>query len=170
VESGLSEFMKTVQNLPLAAIAEKVEKTLDGMEKLVTSPDIKETLVSIHQTVDEAHVFLRNLDSQVKPLATSTQLTLSEAKKLFRDGGQLARNLDSRIPSLIASLEDTSKAAGLTMKEANNAVDRFAGANSAVRLELIKTLSEFSDAARSVRILAQYLENHPEALIKGKGN
>jgi len=169
-ESTLSALAKTLENIPLGEIADKFEKTLDGIEKLVNSPDLNATLVSLHQTVDEADVFLRNLDSQVKPLATSTQLTLSEAKKLFRDGGQLARNLDSRIPSLIASLEDTSKAAGLTMKEADNAVDRFAGANSAVRLELIKTLSEFSDAARSVRILAQYLENHPEALIKGKGN
>jgi paraquat-inducible protein B len=169
VESGLSEFMKTVQNLPLAAIADKVEKTLDGMEKLVNSPDIKETLVSLHQTVDEAHVFLRNLDSQVKPLATSTQLTLSDAQKLFKNGAQLASNLDSRIPKLVASLEDTSNSAGVTMKGVNNAVERFGGTNSPMRLELIKTLNEFSAAARSFRILAEYLANHPEALIKGKG-
>ena len=55
------------------------------------------------------------------------------------------------------------------MKTANNAVERFAGANSPIRSELIKTLNEFSAAARSFRVLAQYLENHPEALIKGKG-
>jgi paraquat-inducible protein B len=169
VESGLSEFMKTVQNLPLEEIADKVEKTLDGMEKLVNSPDTKETLVSIHQTVDEAHVFLRNLNSQVKPLATSTELTLSEARKLFKNGAQLAGDLDSRIPKLIASLESTSNAAGVTMKTANGALERFAGADSPIRSELIKTLNEFSAAARSFRILAQYLESHPESLIKGKG-
>lgn len=169
VQSGLSEFMKTVQNLPLAAIADKVEKTLDGMEKLVTSPDIKETLVSVHQTVDEANVFLRNLDSQVKPLSTSTQLTLSDAQKLFKNGAKLAADLDSRIPKLVASLESTSDGAGATMRTVNNAVERFGGANSPLRLELIKTLNEFSAAARSFRILAEYLENHPEALIKGKG-
>jgi paraquat-inducible protein B len=168
-ESSLSALSKTLENIPLGEIADKVEKTLDGIEKLVNSPDLNETLVSLHQTVDEAHVFLRHLDSQVKPLSTSTQLTLGEAKKLFKNGAQLAGNLDSRIPALIASLEDTSKAAGVTMKGANNAVERFAGANSPVRLELIKTLNEFSAAARSFRVLAEYLENHPEALIKGKG-
>jgi len=102
-------------------------------------------------------------------LATSTQLTLSEAKKLFGNAAQLARNLDSRIPPLIASLEDTSNAAGVTMKGANNAVERFAGANSPVPFELIKTLNELSAAARSFRVLTEYLENHPEALISGKG-
>lgn len=168
-ESSLSALSKTLENIPLAEIADKVEKTLDGIEKLVNSPDLKETLVSVHQTVDEAHVFLRHLDSQVKPLATSTELTLSEAKKLFKNAAQLASNLDSRIPPLIASLEDTSNAAGGTMKGVNNAVERFAGANSPLRLELIKTLNEFSAAARSFRVLAEYLENHPEAFIKGKG-
>ncbi len=169
LESGLSEFMKTVQNLPLAEIANKVEKTLDAIEKLATSPDLKQSLVSFHQTVDEIHVFVQHLDNEVKPLSTSTQLTLDEAKKLFKDAAQLARNLDSRIPPLIASLEDTSKAAGVTMKTADNAIERYAGANSPVRIELIKTLSEFSAAARSFRVLTEYLENHPEALIKGKG-
>ena|SRR5208337_1828637 len=168
-ESSLSALENKLENLPLTEIADKVEKTLDGIEKLVNSPDLKETLVSIHQTVDEAHVFLRNLDSQVKPLATSTQLTLSEAKKLFKNGAQLASDLDSRIPKLIASLEDTSKSAGVTMKSADNAIERYAGANSPIRSELINTLNEFSAAARSFRVLAEYLENHPEALIKGKG-
>ncbi|MGA2938277.1 MAG: MlaD family protein [Syntrophobacteraceae bacterium] len=168
-ESSLAALSKTLGNIPLAEIADKFEKTLDGIEKLVNSPDLKETLDSLHQTVDQAYAFLRDLDSQVKPLATSTQLTLSEAKELFGNAAQLARNLDSRIPPLIASLEDTSKAAGVTMKGANKAVEGFAGANSPVRFELIKTLNEFSSAARSFRVLAEYLENHPEALIKGKG-
>jgi paraquat-inducible protein B len=34
--------------------------------------------------------------------------------------------------------------------------------------ELSNTLLEVSRAARSVRVLADYLERHPEALIRGK--
>jgi len=168
-ESSLSVLSKTLGNIPLAEIADKLEKTLSGIEKLVNSPDLQGTLVALHQTVDRVDAFVRDLDSQVKPLATSTQLTLSEAKELFGNAAQLARNLDSRTAPLIASLEDTSKAAGVTMKGVNKAVEGFAGANSPVRLELINTLNEFSAAARSFRILAEYLENHPETLIKGKG-
>ena len=168
-ESSLAALSKTLGNIPLAEIADKFEKTLDGIEKLVNSPDLQETLVSIHRTVDQVDAFLKDLDNQVKPLATSTQLTLNEAKKLFENVAQLARNLDSRIPPLIASLEDTSNAAGATMKGTNKAIEGFTGANSPVRHELIKALNEFSTAARSFRVLAEYLENHPEALIKGKG-
>jgi paraquat-inducible protein B len=40
--------------------------------------------------------------------------------------------------------------------------------NSVLGAELGKTLQEVSGAARSVRVLADYLERHPEALIRGK--
>ena len=40
--------------------------------------------------------------------------------------------------------------------------------NSVLGTELGNTLQEVSRAARSVRILADYLERHPEALIRGK--
>ncbi len=168
-ESSLSALSKTLENIPLAVIADKVEKTLDGIEKLVNSSDLQESLVSLHQTIDQAHEFVRALDSQVMPLATSTRLTLSEAKKLFGNAAQLARNLDSSIPPLIASLEGTSEAASATMTGVNKALEGYAGANSPVRYELIKTLNELSAAARSFRAFAEYMENHPEALIKGKG-
>ena len=168
-ESSLSALSKTLETIPIAEIADKVEKTLDGIEKLVNSPDLQETLVSLHQTIDQAHAFVRALDSQVMPLATSTRLTLSEAKKLFGNAAQLAHNLDVAIPPLIASLEGTSEAASVTMKDANKAMEGFTGANSPVRYELIKTLNELSAAARSFRVFAEYMQNHPEALIRGKG-
>src|SRR5260370_30958610 len=40
--------------------------------------------------------------------------------------------------------------------------------NSAQVQQLGNTLQEVSRAARSVRVLADYLERHPEALIRGK--
>jgi paraquat-inducible protein B len=168
IESSLSELAKSVQNLPLAEIGDKLVKTLDGTAKLVNSPEIKEILVSLRETLKTAHSLVRNVDGQVKPLASGADLTLSEARKALGSAAQLLKSLDARIPQLVASLEDTSKTAGLTLKGANNAIDGLAGDNSPVRTELLKTLSEFSSAARSFRVLAQYIENHPEALVRGK--
>jgi paraquat-inducible protein B len=55
------------------------------------------------------------------------------------------------------------------MTGVNKAMEGYTGANSPVRYELIKTLNELSAAARSFRTFAEYMESHPEALIKGKG-
>jgi paraquat-inducible protein B len=54
------------------------------------------------------------------------------------------------------------------MRVADKAINGYAGDDSPVRIELLKTLNEFAAAARSVRVLADYIENHPEALVRGK--
>ena len=40
--------------------------------------------------------------------------------------------------------------------------------NSPAAVNLNSALKELSAAARSIRVLADYLEQHPEALVKGK--
>jgi len=40
---------------------------------------------------------------------------------------------------------------------------------SPVRYELVNALKELAGAMRSMRVLADYLERHPEALVQGKG-
>jgi len=40
--------------------------------------------------------------------------------------------------------------------------------DSPIYHELARTLQELSTAARSIRLMADYLERHPDALIKGK--
>jgi paraquat-inducible protein B len=43
------------------------------------------------------------------------------------------------------------------------------GKRSPTRADLENTLKELAGAARSLRVLADYLEQHPDALLKGKG-
>jgi paraquat-inducible protein B len=43
------------------------------------------------------------------------------------------------------------------------------GQDSQLRYDLNATLRELAGAARSIRVFADYLERHPEALIRGKG-
>ena len=42
------------------------------------------------------------------------------------------------------------------------------GGNSQVRRDLERLMDQFSDAARSVRLLADFLDQHPEALLRGR--
>jgi paraquat-inducible protein B len=43
------------------------------------------------------------------------------------------------------------------------------GQDSPLQHEMRQAIKELGDAARAVRILTDYLERHPEALIYGKG-
>ncbi len=49
------------------------------------------------------------------------------------------------------------------------AVEKTLAPNAPLQSEAYRVLNELSAAARSLRIMADYLERHPEALLRGKG-
>ena len=64
----------------------------------------------------------------------------------------------------LASLNKTIIQADETLKT----VDAMFAADAPLPQELQQALQELTEAARSLRVLADYLERHPEALLKGK--
>lgn len=56
-----------------------------------------------------------------------------------------------------------------TINDVNHLISGRSGASADTLINLNRTLSNVSEAARSVRNLTDYLEQHPEALLKGKG-
>jgi paraquat-inducible protein B len=65
---------------------------------------------------------------------------------------------------LLESLTQTSNAAQATLKSADQMMD------PSMRFEMARLLRQLTEISRSVRALSNYLEQHPEALIKGKGS
>ncbi|MBV9345040.1 MAG: MCE family protein [Gammaproteobacteria bacterium] len=116
-------------------------------------PDMEAKLSSI----------LAKIDSM--PLAEIGQRTSSALKTLnqtLSDAGALLRHVDvSTVPELKKTLADLDK----VLDGANaTLVDRDAPGQQALR----EALAEVANAARSLRALTDYLERHPEALIRGK--
>jgi len=64
----------------------------------------------------------------------------------------------------IGDLDQTLVSGRSTLDNANKLVEP----DSALAADLSNTLQEVTRAARSLRVLADYLERHPEALIRGK--
>lgn len=78
----------------------------------------------------------------------------------------LTRDVGPDLESLVKSLRDTADSAQSTL----NAVQGVMGnnANNAGNTDLPRLMQELGDAARSVRVLADYLDRHPEALLRGR--
>jgi len=65
---------------------------------------------------------------------------------------------------LIKSMRATSDAAQRTLALIQNR----AGGNAPASTDLPQLMNELSQAARSVRELADYLDRHPDALLRGR--
>lgn len=75
--------------------------------------------------------------------------------------------------TLVANLNATAapaiRATLAQVQETLSAADTLLQDDAPLQLDLRRVLRELSQAARSIRTLADYLERHPEALIRGKG-
>src|SRR3954464_7584537 len=79
--------------------------------------------------------------------------------------------LTTRVPALADSLRRTADAATTTLTTANGtlrSVDAMTGSDSQLRLGALGLIAELTGTARSFRALADYLERHPESLVRGK--
>ena len=72
------------------------------------------------------------------------------------------------VPALKTALDDARGALGAAEKMLTSTEANLTGAAAPGQLELRSAMSELARAARSLRVLADYLERHPEALIRGK--
>ncbi len=109
---------------------------------------------------------------QLQTLEASVTSILNKLERMPLDqiGNDLRKNLANLDLTLTAARGTLNNADG-TLLSARTTIDNannFVEPNSAQSQELDNMLIEISRAARSVRVLADYLERHPEALVRGK--
>ena len=137
--------------------------TADFSEKYPVLPTMRGTLGVITEDarilVDE----LRQVGQKINSLLDSEEFRISMANlsETLQNVKQISAQLDQdAAPKITAILTD----AEATLADAQ---ELFAS-NSTTRTEINRILVELAEAAQSIRLLADYLEQNPEALIKGK--
>lgn len=134
---------------PLEAITSSLTKLLGKLEALPLAEigqDLRESVASI-----KALAGSEELREAVRGLSG----TMGEAQR----AGQRLNN------ELMPALE-------ATLKQTQQALANFSAVvtpQSPLYAEVQRMIRELTDAARSIRVMADYLERHPEALITGKG-
>ena len=189
VPSNLDQILETIQRLPLEDIISKLHTAMSAIAEFATSPELKEAISSLNQTVKAVQSMVRNLDSRIEPLSSDLSNTVKEIQKLaqnldvqikpltsglsdtMKESQKLLRGIEGRVPAVSASLENTFKAAEGAARQAEktlSTVENMAVEHGDLPYELAKALKELSGAARSLRVVADYIERHPESFIKGK--
>jgi paraquat-inducible protein B len=145
----------------------------DGVIVLPTVPgaldairaDLTELMNKLHKLpIEEIGNELRNTMRGASELTNSEDLrhALANLNKTLANSQQLTAQLnENTAPALEKTLNEAITT--LTALQQNVLQE-----DSAIYFELTRTLTELSNAARSVGEFADYLERHPDALIKGK--
>jgi len=185
VRTAMQELTKKVEKIPIDELFAKILSAVEGIEKVVKSPEIPETVHSINEAVKEikplaanlgeavkdVRKLVQNVDNRVGPLASSIEGTVN-------DYGKLARSADNKIETLslglgdtikeiqkaVSSIEKTLVEAQLTLAQAKQTLSE----DSTLSYEITETLQELQKGARSIRLLADDLKRRPESVLWGK--
>ena len=163
VHNGLRAQLKTGNLISGALYVDLDFYPEDGAREIAWNPGGIPELPTVPTPLDE----LRSLMTRLARLPLDRMgEDLSATLAALRDTMNATNGLLERLDRETAS--ELSK----TLQQTRNTLDsleRVLKPNSPLQAEAQKALQEFGSAARSFRIMADYLERHPEALIRGKG-
>jgi phospholipid/cholesterol/gamma-HCH transport system substrate-binding protein len=159
-QDAVSRIIDKVQEIDFKELGANLEATLKGLNRTVNSPEIESVLRSL---------------AQVMPKIDTAVVSFTK----------LANDVDVKFGSLSDNLEQTSDATRQAMKQAENTLKQIdaplkeaeaalinikdvTDPKSLTLYDISKTLREVSAAARSLRLLGNYIEGNPRALIFGK--
>jgi paraquat-inducible protein B len=127
-----------VGDIHVAEIRESFTNLLVSLNRVVNSPDLTNAFANLNSTLVEYRLLAQKLNNRVDPLADGLTNTLAQASVAL-----------SQIRSGVQNVGD------------------LLGPNSDLRHDLSLTLDQLAGAAQSIADLAEYLRNHPNALING---
>jgi paraquat-inducible protein B len=159
ITTNLTQLLKKLEKLPIEQIGNDLRDTIAGAKGLINSAEVQNSITALNETLTQAQKFAAGLNTAIAPELKSAVSNLNSA---LRHAQKLAKNLDSGVAP---QLDDTLRQAQSTLKTIGASV----GKDSPLYYELRKVLKDLGDAAGSIRVLADYLERHPDALIYGKG-
>jgi len=158
----LGKLLTELDDIDFKELLTSVTDAVKNIEGLAKNKDLQQAFAGVNQLVNkpELHAAIRALDQTV--------LKISQAA----DGVQkVAGSLDRSVATLSTDLKETLTAVREAVKQIQVTVanvDGFVDPNSPISYELTKALKELSGAARSLRLMADYLERNPRALLFGK--
>ena len=183
IPSALSKLESSLAKLDFTEIGNRLIAVLASADRLLKNPDIETSISELKGALGDARGLVQTVNSKVDPLTDNLNSTLTDARGLVNnvdkevkplagkaqstldDIGKLARHVDGKVDPLLKSVTGALKSVDSAFKS----IDELVGKRSPTRADLENTLKELAGAARSLRVLADYLEQHPDALIKGKG-
>jgi paraquat-inducible protein B len=197
VPTTMEELSKKIEKLPIEEIFNKLADTLERVEEVISSPEVEGGIKDLAQGMKDVRKLIKSIDDEIKPMSASIQGTMKDTRALISNADKLVQNVDRQVEPLASKAGGTLDATRKLVSEVNGEVGPVAsdlkktleearGAivqaqktlqaaegnyaeNSAFYYELTEALSGLKEASRSISLLGEYLQRHPDSVLWGKG-
>lgn len=141
--------------------------TVDWSQQPPVFPTVPGELQQIQQSLTELVKKLEKLP--LDAIGKNLLETLDTLNTSLRDMDKLLKGFGSQVtPELRGALSGARRTLAAAERSLNSLDSTYAGQDAPVQQDLREALQEVTRAARSLRVLADYLERNPSALLRGK--
>ncbi len=139
--TSASEILQKVDAIPFTQIGDSANTLLKTLTSTIGGPEVKQAINAATGALVDVQGLVKRTDAGLTPLLR-------------------------RLPEISNNLDQVLNRASQLVGSVNNGY----GANSQFSRDLERLMAQFNDAARSIRLLADFLDRHPEALVRGRTN
>jgi paraquat-inducible protein B len=139
IVSRAMQAVARISEIPFEELVQSFTGLAKSVDSFVNDPKLKDTVAGLNGAAREAETLLKSMNGEVKPLARNLSVTTDEAQKA------------------LAEVRNFAAVAKDAMQD-----------GSPLRYQLSTALTELTGAARALRVLADYLEQDPQAIITGR--
>ncbi len=196
VPSSHEEAIALLSDLPLKDATDNMMQALEGFNRLVNLPEIEQLFKSANTTLQQIDQLVANLNGRANGIADKLDAVLSDARRILSktDGKltQLTEKLskaadattlamtganqtliqgEKAVTDIAAKYLEVADAARLAMVDLRNVIQEvefIMADDSPIITSLAELLNELTRSARTFGAAADYIQRHPESILRGK--
>ena len=170
ITSNSQALQMMIEGLPVKDLLDTAQSALNGIDRLVNSPELAGSVIELNKMLVEMRELIKNLNRDVPPLAQDARQSfvaatgvIGRTDKWLVDNRDVAKSITTDLAKTTTQLRKTLETTEQTMTAVKATV-----ADQRTLYQLQNALREVGEAARSLRQLGDYLERHPEAILRGR--
>ena len=178
VQSNMEKLANAIEELPLKRITRRVTEILDTIDQVLSDREIPKMVDRFVLVTQRLEAVSLQIEQETPKMLATSQSTLEETRQLIgelteaaKETRQLIARTEGQLDGAFASWDATmtsGESAFEEFKQVADSADQVISQDSPLVTEMSVALRELAAAARSIRVMSDYLERHPEALLRGK--
>lgn len=157
IPSKLQRVTHEIQQLPLNQIMGDVHRAIKSVADIAASGELQTTVTRLNRMLERMDATLERINTQIEPLSGEFIDTTKTARTSLENLNSMIEKIDNNIEPVLENLADSLEKTGRIMDE-----------RSPLRHNLGMLIDDFRDLSKSIKRLSDYLEQHPESILRGK--
>ncbi len=145
-------------SLPFEEIVMEARNLMSDLSKIAGSDDMRALVPELNKSLKDVQSLVQTIQSEVVPVAKNMGEVTDAAKATMGELTAMSQSVSEQLAPLLKSLTVTTDHLGATLDE-----------RSSIRLDIEEVLNSLSGASRAIADLADFIQRHPESLLRGKG-